>query len=317
MAVSAPAITGLRPVQGSLRLIVVRWVLALAAGWPAIFAVKGALATAATQPWYTEAPDPLPLPQLFGVMGAIGSAAPMLIVGAAVAWLVHQLLTAAAIEILDPHRETGPVRLWRRMIDTGWSYFLPYLRISLIALVFLLIGSRVLSMIFDGLAERGAVEGWTGKTLSITLPVWHALLMLAWAGGVGTFAWWSRVVLLRGRRRYVRRLLTVVPRVIWRNPFQGFLLHWLLGVASILAGAAVLFAWRQTPGVATGWFAVWLALLALQAFVWHWRLRTLSLIWSKTALDDLRGVPDAPWGIFRRFRPRLRRSAGSTSVSTP
>ena len=140
------------------------------------------------------------------------------------------------------------------------------------------------------------------------------LLLLAWAGVVGACAWWSRVIIVRGGRRYVRRLLTVVPRVAWRNPVQGFLLHWLLGAGSVLLGAAVLVAWRQAPGVATGWFAGWLVLLLVQAAVWHWRLRMLSLIWSRPTLDDLREKPDAPWGVFRRLKSRFRRGR-STRVS--
>ncbi len=313
---SAPLIDGIKPVHGTLRLVGVRWVVSILAALPATMAAKGALSTAATRPWYTEAPDPLPLPQFFGVMGELGAVMPLVVVGAIVAWLAHQLLTAAAIEILDPARGAEPIRLWRAMVKIGWRYLLIFLRVSLFALVFLLIGSRVLSWIFDGLAERGAVQGWTGKTLVLTLPILHGLLLLAWAGIVGAWAWWSRVILLHGRRRYVRRMVGIVIRTVWRSPLQGFVAHWILGIASVLAGAAVLFAWRQSPGVATGWFLLWLLLLLVQAFVWHWRLRTLHLIWACSSFDDLRARPDAPWGVFRWIRKRLpRRAAASGDAS--
>jgi hypothetical protein len=314
---SAPAVQAVRPVPGSARLIVLRWVLSILAALPAIAAARGALSAAAKEPWFTEAPDPLPLPQFFGVLGEIGPAVPVMLIGVFLTWLFHQLHTASAVEILDPGREPGKVRLWRTMVDTGWRYLLIYLRVSLFALVFLLLGARILSVVFDRLGERGVVEGWTGKTLILTLPIAHALLLLAWAGIVGAAAWWSRVILLRGGRRYVRRMLTIVPRVLWRSPVQGFLLHWVLGAASVLVGAAVLVSWRQAPGVATGWFALWLVLLLVQSAVWHWRLRTLSLIWSMRQFDDLREKPDAPWGVFRWFKARLRRrTAASTPVST-
>lgn len=315
MAVSAPVFEALRPVPGSLRLIAVRWTLSILAALPGIAAANAALSeSVGTQPWFTEAPDPLPVPQFFGVMGELGAAMPVLLFGVVLAWLFNQLLTAAAVEILDPGRESGKVRLWRTMVDSGWCYLRVYLRISLFALVFLALGGRILSGVFDRLNDWGVVAGWTGKTLVYTLPIVHLLLLLAWAGVVGACAWWSRVIIVRGGRRYVRRLLTVVPRVAWRNPVQGFLLHWLLGAASVLLGAAVLVAWRQAPGVATGWFAGWLVLLLVQAAVWHWRLRMLSLIWSLPTLDDLREKPDAPWGVFRRLRARLRRRG---AVSTP
>ena len=309
MAMSTPVVEALQPVPGSVRLIATRWLLSILAALPVMTAAKAALSdSVGKQPWFTEAPDPLPLPQFFGVMGEIGPAVPVMLFGVVLAWLFHQILTAAAIEIFDPRREPGKVRLWRTMVDKGWSYLLVFLRVSLFAFIFLAIGARVLAFVFERLAERGAVEGWTGKTLVLTLPIVHALLLLAWAGIVGACAWWSRVILLRGGRRYVRRMLTLVPRVLWRSPIQGFLLHWVLGAASVVLGAAVLFAWRQAPGVATVWFVAWLLLLVVQAAVWHWRLRMLSLIWSCSAFDDLRDKPDAPWGVFRRLKSRLTRN---------
>ncbi len=54
-------------------------------------------------------------------------------------------------------------------------------------------------------------------------------------------------------------------------------------------------------------FALLLVLLLVQSAVWHWRLRTLSLIWSMRHFDDLREKPDAPWGVFRWLKSRLRR----------
>jgi len=318
MAMSAPVLQGLQPVPGSVRLIALRWALSILAALPGIAAAKAALSgSVGSEPWFTEVPDPLPLPQFFGIPGEVGAAVPVLLIGVVLAWLFHQLLTAAAVEILDPARQPGRVRLWRTMMDRGWSYLLIYLRVSLVALVFLLLGARILSVVFERLAERGVVEGWTGKTLILTLPIVRLLLLLAWAGIVGACAWWSRVILLSGGRRYVRRMLTIVPRVLWRSPVQGFLLHWLLGIVSVLLGAAVLFTWRQAPGLATGWFVAWLMLLVVQSAVWHWRMRTLSLIWSLSSFNDLRDKPDVPWGVFRWFKSRLRRrAAASTPVST-
>jgi hypothetical protein len=289
-------------------LIAARWALSILAALPGIAAANAALSESiGTKPWFTEAPDPLPLPQFFGVMEEVGRALPVLLIGVALAWLFLQMLNAAAIEILDPGRTPGRVRLWRTIVDSGWRYLPIYLRVSLLALIFLGLGARAVSTVFDRLGDQGAIEGWSGETLVLTLPMVHLLVLLAWAGIVGAGAWWSRVILTRGGRRYVRRMLTVVPRVIWRNPLQGFLLHWLLATASVLLGAAMLFAWRQTPGVATGWLAAWLVLLLVQAGVWHFRLRTLNLIWSLATQDDLRDQPDAPWGLFRRFKTRLLR----------
>ena len=312
---SAPLLDALRPVPGSLRLIVSRWLLSIFAGLPGIVAGKAALSESiGTKPWFAEAVDPLPLPQFFGVLGEVGSVLPMMLIGVLFAWLFLQLLTAAAVDILDPSRRAGRVRLWRTMIDTGGRHFLAYLRISLFALIFLGIGGRIFLLVYARLVERGVVEGWSGKTLVFTMPVAATLFLLGWAGLMGTCALWGRVITVRGNRRYVRRTLLMVPRVIWRNPVQGLMVHWLMGIGFVLSGAAMLVAWRQAPGVATGWFIAWLLLLLVQSAVWHWRMRTLSLIWSQPGLDDLRSVPDAPWGLFRRVRDRFRRKPASVVV---
>ena len=311
MAMSAPVFKALRPVPGSLRLICVRWVLSILAVLPGIATGKAALSeSVGVRPWFAEAPDPLPLPQFFGMMEEIGSAVPVMLVGVLFVWLFNQLLTAAAVEILAASSARGRVRLWRTMIDTGGRHFLAYLRVSLVALLSLALGGRILFFVFDQLNERGVIEGWTGETTMYHLPLARAAMLLAWAGLVGICAWWSRVIVVRGGRRYLRRVLLLVPRVIWRYPVQGLLVHWLAGVASLFLGAVVLVAWRQTPGLALGWLACWLGLLVLQSVVWHWRVRTLSLIWSEPSLDDMRTKPDAPWGLFRRLRNRFRRTAG-------
>jgi hypothetical protein len=282
-------------------------VISILAALPGIMAANATLSEVGTKPWFTRAPDPLPLPQFLGVMEQVSGVFPVLFLGAVLAWVFHQMLTAAALEIFDPRRTPGQVRVWRTFIDSGWRYLLTYLRVALFALLFLGIGARIISMIFDRLADQGAVEGWTGQTLIYTLPVARVLVLLAWAGVVGVLAWWSRVILTLGGRRYVRRMLTLVPRIVWRSPVSGFLLHWLLATASVLLAVFALFAWRQAPGVATGWFVAWILLLLIQAGVWHFRLRAMSLTWSLTGFDDLRGKPDTPWGLFGRLRRRLKR----------
>jgi hypothetical protein len=312
MAVSRPGLEALRPGAGSLRLVAARWMLSILAALPGIAAANAALSeSVGTKPWFTEAPHPLPLPQFFGVLDEAGAVLPILFLGALVAWIFHQMLTAAAIEILDPRRTPGRVRLWRTLVDSGWRHLLIYLRVSLLALVCLVVGARGVTAVFGRLADRGVVEGWTGQTLIYTLPVVQVLVLLAWAGIVGAFAWWSRVILTQGGRRYVRRMLTVVPRLMWRSPLLGFLLHWFLATASVLIAVVALFSWRQTPGVAhsvaIGWLIAWLVLLLVQAAVWQYRLRLLSLTWSLARFDDLRGKPDSSWGLFRRLKQRLKR----------
>lgn len=311
-------IAALRPVKGSLRLILVRWLLSVLVAVPGVLAGQGVLAGAVGErPWFTEAPDPLPIPQLFAMMGESGALVPMMLVGVALGWIFLQLLTAAAVEIVTPGRNTnsgGKIRVWRSTIEVGGRNFLPYLRVSAVSMIFLGLGARLISLAYGRIEDRAVVEGWTLESTVIVQPALFALALLAWAGVVGVFAWWSRVVVARDGRRYVRRLLPILPRLLWRYPVSGFLIHWLLGLAFVFAGAATLVAWRQAPGVATGWTLVWLALLAVQAFAWHWRLRLLGLIWSEGRQDDLRTRPDEPWRVVRRLRERLRRKPASAAI---
>ena len=310
MAVNgAPAVEALRPVRGSVRLIATRWVLAILAALPGIFAARAALDdSAGRQPWFADAPDPLPLPQMLEILGQLGPAVPVLMAGVLVAWLVQLLITAAAVEVLDPRRAPGPVRLWRGTFDTGSRFLWIYLRISLCAVVLLVAWARIVGFVFEKLADRAEVSGWTATTIIYGLGISRVTLLLAGAGLIGLCAWWSRVIVVTGGRRYVRRLLTMLVRTCWRWAFQGVIVPCVVGAASVLAAAVVLFVWRQSPGTGTIWFVLWLGLLLVQAYLWHWRLRALCLIWSSTALDDVRATPDESWHVFRRVWRRVRRS---------
>jgi hypothetical protein len=308
----APAIAALRPVRGSGRLIAVRWALSIAAALPAMLATRATLdQVAGRQPWFTDAPDPLPLPQLVKILGQLGPAVPASVAGVIAAWLATLLVTAAAVEILDPGRAPEPVRLWRSTIDTGTRFLWVYLRISLCAAVLLGLGARGVTSVFEMLANHAKVAGWTAVTIVDVLGVGRVALVLAGAGLVGVLAWWCRVISVGDQRRYVRRLPTMVARVGWLWAAQGVILPWIVGTASLIAGGAVLFAWRQSPGDGTAWFVFWLGLLLAQAYLWHWRLRTLCLIWGSTGLDDVRGTPDEPWHAFRRLRRRWAPGAAS------
>lgn len=310
MAVTAPpAVEALRPVRGSIRLIASRWVLAILAALPGILAARAALdESAGRQPWFTGAPDPLPLPQLGKILHELEPAVPVLMAGVVVAWVAQLLLTAAAVEALDPRRAPGPVRLWRGVFDTGAGFLWVYLRISLCAAAVLLVGARIAGIVFERLADRADLAGWTAEAIVYRLGIGRVALLLAWAGLTGLFAWWGRVIVIRDGRRYVRRLLTMVVRVCWRWAFQGVIVPWAVGATSVIAGAAVLVAWRQSPGTGGAWFALWLGLLLMQSYLWHWRLRTLCLIWASSGLDDVRATPDEPWHVFQRIARRLRRS---------
>ena len=305
MAVRRPWIEGLRPVSGSGRLLGLRWLLWIVAAAPGLALSLGGLGEGiADRPYFSEAPDPMPLFPLIRMLGEMpGAIWGGLALAAAGCWLANLWLTAGAVALFDPRRQ-GPPKLWRTVWDNGTRALWAYLRIALLALLFAAVGARLLGLVAERIQEHGAVTGWTLRAVFL-LQMGRGLALVCWLTLVGVFVWWCRVIVVADDRRRVRRLLSVVPRLWWRRPIRGLALHFLLALGSLLASSAVLFAWRQSAAGPLGWVVLWLLVLAVLAFVWHWRLRACRLLWASPDLGDLRAVPDDPWRIFRRLRGRL------------
>jgi hypothetical protein len=316
MAVKQAWLQGLRPVAGSFRLIGLRWLLWILSALPGLVAASVALERSiAHRPYFIEAGDPLPFVPLAHLLRSLpGPLWGVLAAGAALAWFGNLLFTAGAVEVLDPNREGG-VRVWRSIVDTGTRYLWVYLRVALLALVLLLIGGRVLSLIFEAIDDHGRLVGWPAKTMVLTLPVIRTLLFLCWASIVGALALWCRVLSVTGGRRYVRRLPALALRVWWRRPLQGLIFHVVLALTSLFIGTLVLLAWRQSSSATAGWVSLWLVVLFLQSFLWHWRLRVCRLVWTDARFDNARIVPDSPWHVLRRLAKRLRRRRSSPTLS--
>jgi hypothetical protein len=240
-----------------------------------------------------------------------------LAVGAVIAWVGQLLLTAGAVEVLR-QRRTDRLRVWRATFDAGPRALLPYLRVAVLALLFLALGTVALDFVFDRLARHAKLAGWTGEAAHFVLPLARAAAWVAWASLVGSFAFWGRVILAADGRQRARRLLGIVPRLFWRRPVRALLAHAAVGVASLFGGASVLVAWGQSARIdAWYWAPPWAAALLAQSWIWHWRMRASLLIWEDNTLGDLRGVPDEPWHVFRRLRDRLRRRTGRVEPAAP
>ncbi len=317
MAVKRPWLTGLRPVPGSVQLMALRWLLFVVAALPGLAAAVAAIGQSiGNRPYFTEASDPLPMIPLIRLVdhlpGAVWAA---LVSTAAVAWLGNLLLTAGAVTLFGTTRGGRP-RVWGTVFEAGtWSLW-AYLRIALVALVLAAVGTRVIATLAERLLEHGQQAYWTMRA-QFLLQSLRGLATLCWLTLVGLFAWWCRVIVIADERHRVRRLWTVVPRLWWRRPFSALGAHFLLALGALLAGAGVLFAWRQSAGGAVVWTLAWLAVLAGLSFLWHWRLRAGRLLWSSPELIDLRAVPDTPWRLAKTLRSRLRRRPRGAPPVTP
>ena len=131
------------------------------------------------------------------------------------------------------------------------------------------------------ISKLGETRGWSAKATHIDLPLWTALVALAWASAVGVYAFWSRVVIVVERRRSVLGVIPTLMDLTLSRPLAFMAFHWLLSVVSLAVASWVLVAWRQSPSGPGAWFVLWLAVLLLQSFVWHWRLRVCRLILAR------------------------------------
>jgi hypothetical protein len=308
MAVTRAWLEGSLPVPGSARLIVFRWLLWILSAAPGVAMAIGAIGgSVGNRPYFADAADPLPMVTLGKLLGSIpGPVWATLAVGAGLVWILNLILTAGAIDILNPSKE-GKVRVWRTVFDSGSRFLWTYFRIAFLALVLILIGSRVLVVVFGQITDHGRIAGWSAKTVLWTIPLIRNLLFLGWAGLVGILAWWCRVIAVSDGRRYVRRIPALVTRAWLRHPLQGVLFQLVLYGVSLILGAAVLVAWRQSASSTGGWVLLWLLVLLFQSYLWHWRLRVCRLIWATPTFDAARRLPDSPWRVLRRLWNRLAR----------
>ncbi len=264
----------LRPVRGSLRVTLARWLLSVA-GWLAgVSYASRTLASVAREPYFTAAPAALDVVQLLELARRLR---PALLAFAAVAlgtWLLLQLLTAGALIRLERGRRER-VSLWRACWDGGSRALFPYLRVALVAGALGASGSVLLARLFEWLAQHGEVAGWTGKTLARDLPLARAVLSGVWISVVGIFAFWLRVLLVRERRPRLRIAAAQALRLCVQRPSSALAFHWAVAAATLAAQGAVLLAWQAQAAAspAPRWLAVWLALLFVSAYAWQWRLR--------------------------------------------
>lgn len=309
MALSAACLRAAGLLPGSLKLVFARWLVGIVAMLPGTLAGIDALSSgAAAEPYFSGAPQPFPLLVFVEFAGRLpGGMWGLLALGAAVAWIVNQWLTVAAVRILDRSSTAAP-RVWRAMIDVGTQYLGRYLRVAAFAAAWLLGAVALVNRAFEWLADHGTLAGWSGQTLLLTLPMTRALVLLALASAVGTVGLWCRVIVVHGERHCVRRLHQVVPRLAWRAPVQGILLSMLLSAFSLAAAALVVLAWRQSGVGAIGlWLPLWLAVLLGQSYVWHWRIRTCLELANQGLAAAWSTVPDEPWHVFRRLWEFLKR----------
>jgi hypothetical protein len=305
-------------VRGSYVLIGARWLLWIAAALPGMLLGTAALeAGPASASAFASSPQPFPAVDLLRFLSRVPGVVPAAaLAGAALAWLGHQLLTAGAITVFSARAGEAP-GIRRAITQVGVRSLPAFLRVALLAAVALWVAGTLTGAVFSRLAEQAELAGATARTLIVTLPLAQAATLLTIAAVIGTWAMWCRVVLVAQGRRYVRRLPGIAIRLTARWPLQALALQVALISLSMLLGAAVLVAWRQSGARQTMvWLPVWLLVLLGQSFLWHWRCRACCGLWVAAGHDRWGSIPDAPWHVVRRswLRLRSRRQAPLSST---
>ncbi|ANM30367.1 hypothetical protein ABI59_13485 [Acidobacteria bacterium Mor1] len=287
-----------------------RFLLFAMAAIPGVMMLRGGLThNIGRSPWFADAPDPLPLQQFLSMSSQVPrQGVGMAMAAALFSLLIGWFLAAGLVDLLARGRRDGEP-LSRQVGAAGSLGFLPFLRVALLGLAFHGSLAGGTAMVFERLVDHGYLAGWSGKTLSRDL-FWMRIGVTLFAMHlVGVFAFWCRVVIVADKRRYVRRVIGLVLSLSWRAPLRGFAAHLFLGLLLTLADAWLIVAWRQSALPTDRWLAAWLLMLAVASVVWAWRLHAAVLLWTSSRFDDLRSVPDAPFGIVTWLRSRISRTA--------
>jgi hypothetical protein len=187
------------------------------------------------------------------------------------------------------------------------------LRVMITAAVLITLGGVGVGWRVEEVGSHGESAGWSGWSMELLLPVIKGGATLCWTSLVGAWAFWCRVVLLADGDRAVRRAAGRALRV-WRcRPLQSVLFFVVLTWIAAIGGGAHLLWWRQSPpataGAALIWHASWVALILIQAALWHWLLRAARLLYAELDLPRptvrKAGGEAAP---LRRLRSLVRRS---------
>ncbi len=280
----APVVVAAGLTKGSWLLILLRVAAGVLIFVPAYLAAAGPAGEAAASAFFVDAGSPTPWTQFNQLFGdVIEKAFDIWWIWLLLAIFFKFFLDAAALACFTHVDRAGAQsRALRRIFSGGWAWFWSMLRIGLLSAVLLVPALVVLAIIVG--------PGFNITDLPADASAYNNMIVKPLIGGA-TFAVWARVVgalalhakaaaVVHDRKNSFvaigRGLKTLVS-----NPLQATVFYVVLTIAVTALGAFVLVSWRNADlagGAWSTWFAVWIASLFVQAYVWHWLARSAVLI---------------------------------------
>ena len=255
-------------VPATVRVILARWFIYVLATLPGLVALQGHLNdTVGKRPWFDDVEMPLNILNVKLVGAEISDGITVLMIGALLVWLLQLIWLAGATRVLDPQADAGR----KKVFANGRPYLWRFLRIAFFALLVIIAVHLGVKAIFNALATRAELQGWSVVKSYIDLNLWRGAILFILLTVIGVFVFWMRVITVVTDERKLRRVPRKVFGVYRRNFGAAFLLQFAAVTVVLGLQAVALFAWRQAGG-GTLWFMAWLTLLLVAAWVWQWRV---------------------------------------------
>lgn len=291
---------------GSIRLFLIRLGLISLMSLPAFLgAFAGVADGPGRAPYYTETAGKLPLIHLVRLIRDLpGAVLPAIFIALILCVLLDQLLLGGAVYLANPARPLEPkAKVMEALSREGLAHLWPFLRAIGLGFVLFGLGGALIRAFSKKLFSMGEEAGWTGKTMTMTLPMLTSALLLFWFASVAAWLFWCRVISAADGRRKVRRSGLLALKVFIRRPMRSWGLFALLSTISIVLSGAVLFAWRLSEPRGASiffWLIGFLATLALQAMLWVFFVRDAMLLYSSDVFSNLRAAPDQSFRLWSR-----------------
>ena len=259
----------LKPTQGTLRVVVSRWLLYMLAMLPGMLAMSRHLNEAiGKRPWFQDLQTPLDTLSTRFVLSNVGDGVGLLLAGVGIIWLLQLVWLGGSARVLDP-RTPG---VYKKVFENGWQYLARFVRIAIIAVVVTLILQFIVGKIFGVLSARAETQPWPFYDAYITLNLWRAGVVFVALTLVGVIAFWMRMIAVDEERFDTRRLPWQALKLVARRPLGALLGQFLIVCLVLGIQAMALWCWRQSPNGGL-WFGAWAVLQLLTAYVWQIRIR--------------------------------------------